>query len=166
MRRYRIGKIVKTHGLRGDLKVYSYTDYPERFEEIDYLFVEDGKEKYEIEKVRYQKNMAIIKIKRIDTIEEAEKYIGKTLYIDQDNIRELEEDEYMIADLVGIEVYLTTGEKVGKVEDVLQYTANDIYQVKSEDGKEYLIPALKEFVPEIDIEKRQMKVHPVKGLFE
>ena len=166
MKKYRIGKIVKTHGLKGEMKLYSYTDYPERFEEIDYLFMENSEKKYEIEIVKYQKNMPIIKIKGIDIIEEAEKYIGQTLYIDEQNIRTLEDDEYMIADLVGLEAYTIDGTTLGKITDVLQYTANDIYVVKSEDGKEYLIPATKEFVPEISLEQNKIIVNPVKGLLE
>ena len=107
MKKYRIGKIVKTHGLKGEMKVYSFTDYPERFAEIDYLYMDESDRKYFIENIKYQKNMAILKIKGIDTIEEAENLIDTTLYIDQANLRELEEDEYMIADLVGMDVELT-----------------------------------------------------------
>ena len=164
MKKYRIGKIVKTHGLKGEMKVYSFTDYPERFAEIDYLYMHESDKKYFIENIKYQKNMAILKIKGIDTIEEAENLIDTTLYIDQANLRELDEDEYMIADLVGMDVVLTTGETIGKVTDVLQYTANDIYVVHSESGDEYLIPAVKEFVPEINMSTKTITVNPVEGL--
>lgn len=166
MKKYRIGKIVKTHGLKGEMKIYSHTDYPERFEEVDYLLMENDKKKYEIEGVKYQKGMPIIKIKGIDRIEEAENFIGQTLYIDEENIRPLEEDEYMIADLVGLEAHTTDGRYLGKVADVLQYTANDIYVIKSEEGKELLIPATIEIVPEILLEENKIIVNPIKGLLE
>lgn len=166
MKKYRIGKAVKPHALRGDLKIYAYTDYPERFEEVKYLLLENDSNPYEIESVKYHKNMPIIKIKGIDRIEDAEKFVGKTFYIDEANTRELEEDEYMIADLVGLDAQTTEGQSLGKVTDVLQYTANDIYVIKSEDGKEYLVPALKEFVPEINIKENKMVINPVKGLLE
>ncbi len=166
MKQYRIGQIVNTHGLRGEVKVYLYTDYPERFDEIDYLYIQNREEKYYIDKARYQNNMVILKIKGIDTIEKAEGLRGLNLYIDEGNIRELDEDEYMIADLIGLDVYLMSGAFFGKLENVLQYSANDIYVIRSEEGKEYLVPAIKEFVPVIDIDNRKIIVEPIRGLLE
>lgn len=166
MKKYRIGQMVNTHGLRGDMKIYSLTDYPERFEEIEYIFFEEEDCKYYIDRVKYHKQMPIIKIKGIDTIEQAEKFRGKTLYIDEQNVRELEEDEYMISDLIGMEAFLEDGTVLGKVENVLPYTANDIYVVRSDDGKEYMIPALKIFVPVLDIKNKKMIIKAMEGLLE
>ena len=164
MKKYRVGKIANTHGLRGDMKVYSYTDYPRRFEEIRYVYFEDGEKKYDIERVKYHKSVPIIKLKGIDSIEEAEAFREKTLFIDQANTRKLEEDEYMISDLIDLVAELEDGTLLGRVVNVLPYSANDIYVIESEDGKEYLIPALKKFVPVIDLEHKKMLVKPIKGM--
>ncbi len=165
MKKYRVGRIVNTHGLKGDVKIYSYTDYPERFEEIDYVYDDDGK-KYMLERVKYHKSMPIIKLQTVDSIDDAEKMRGVTLYIDEENLRELEEDEYMISDLVGLQAFTESGNPLGEVVNVLQYTANDIYVIHSSDGKEYLVPALKEFVPVIDIENKKMIINEIKGLLD
>lgn len=165
MKKYRVGQIVNTHGLKGDVKIYSYTDYPERFEEIDYVYDENRK-KYMLERVKYHKSMPIIKLQTVDSIDDAEKMRGVTLYIDEENLRELEEDEYMISDLVGLQAFTESGNPIGEVVNVLQYTANDIYVIHSSDGKEYLVPALKEFVPIIDLENKKMIINEIKGLLD
>ncbi|MDO4710832.1 MAG: ribosome maturation factor RimM [Peptostreptococcaceae bacterium] len=166
MKKYRIGQMVNTHGLKGEMKIYSYTDYPERFKEIEYIYFEREDQKYYIEKVKFHKSMPIIKLKGIDIIEEAEKYRGKTLYIDEQNLRELDEDEYMISDLIGLEAFLNNGSILGTVVNVLQYSANDIYVIRSDSGKEFLVPAIKEFIPTIDIENKKMIIKPIEGLLE
>lgn len=158
--------MVNTHGLKGDMKIYPYTDYPERFNEIEYIYFEENDEKFFIEKVKFHKSMPIIKLESIDTIEKAETFRGKTLYIDETNIRELEEDEYMISDLIGLVAILEDGDILGEIINVLQYSANDIYVIKSETGKEYLIPAIKAFVPVIDIENNKIVIRPIEGLLD
>lgn len=167
MKKHRIGQIVNTHGLKGDMKVYPLTDYPERFEEIDCLYLEnEGDKKLEIEKVRYQKKMVLLKIKGIDTIEEVEKLREKYLLIDENNRRQLDEDEHMISDLIGLSVYLEDLTPVGKITDVLQYSANDVYVIKNDEGKEYLIPALKQFIPVVDIKNQKVIITPIEGMLE
>lgn len=166
MKKYRVGKVTNTHGLRGDMKIYPHTDYPERFGEIQYIYFEGDEKKYDIEKVKYHKSIPIIKLKGIDSIEEAEKYREKELFIDEQNTRTLEEDEYMVSDLIGLVASLEDGTILGRVVNVLPYSANDIYVVESEDEKEYLIPARKEFVPVVDIKNGIMVVRPIKGMIE
>lgn len=166
MKRYRVGQMVNTHGLKGEMKIYPYTDYPERFNEIKYIYFEENNKKFFIEKVKFHKSMPIIKVKGIDIIENAEVFRGKTLYIDEANIRQLEEDEYMISDLIGLVAILENDNVIGEVINVLQYSANDIYVIKSETGKEYLIPAIKEFVPLIDIENKKIIIRPIEGLLD
>ncbi|MGL5438964.1 MAG: ribosome maturation factor RimM [Filifactoraceae bacterium] len=166
MREYRIGKIVNTHGLKGEVKIYPYTDYPERFDELEYFFLgEKDEKKWELEKVRYQGKMVIGKIKDVNTIEEAESLKDTLIYIDKKNLRELDEDEYMIKDLIGLKVYTEEEQYIGEVRDVLQYSANDVYVVKNEE-KEYLIPAINEFVPIIDIESKKIVIKPIKGMID
>ncbi|MGL5256772.1 MAG: ribosome maturation factor RimM [Proteocatella sp.] len=167
MKKHRIGQIVNTHGLKGDMKIYPYTDYPERFEEVEYLFIEgEGDKKWNIENVRYQKNMVLLKLKGIDTIEAAEELRERNLFIDDSNRRVLDEDENMISDLVGLNVYLEDLTPVGTVKDVLQYTANDVYVIVNEEGKEFLIPALKQFIPVVDVKNNKVIITPIKGMLE
>lgn len=163
-KKYRVGTIINTHGLRGDMKVYSHSDYPERFSEIKYIFFDNSDEKIYIERVKYHKSVPIIKLKGIDSIENAEKYKGSTIFVDNNNTKKLADDEYMVSDLIGITAKLDNDEVLGVVENVLPYSANDIYLIKSEDGKEFLIPAIKEFVPVIDIKEKIMIIKPIKGM--
>lgn len=166
MRKFRLGKAVKTHGLKGEVKIYPYTDDLDRFSQIACFYFGDCADAYFVERVKQQNNMVILKIKGIDRIEDAEPHIGSILYIDEQNLRALEEGEFMIADLVGLEAVTTDGALIGRVKEVLQYAANDIYVVRAESGKEYLIPATKEIVPEISLEEGKMWIVPIKGLLE
>jgi len=162
---FKIGQIVKVQGLKGDMRVYPLTDYKERFEELDWVYISDDTEtKYEIEKVRYKGNVVILKIKGIDTINDAEKLIKKYLKIPRENARELEDDEYFISDLIGIKAYTVDGEYVGVLNDVLQTGANDVYLIKNDENKEILIPAIKKFVPELSIEDKKMIIDPIEGM--
>ncbi|MEJ8553625.1 ribosome maturation factor RimM [Tepidibacter sp. Z1-5] len=162
---FNIGQIVKVQGLKGDMRVYPLTDYKERFEEIDWVYIsDDTKTKYEIEKVRYKGNVVILKIKGIDSINDAEKLVKKYLKIPRENARELEEDEYFISDLIGIKAYTVDGEYVGVLDEVLQTGANDVYLIKNDENKEILIPAIKKFVPELSIEDKKMIIDPIEGM--
>ena len=111
----RIGKIVNTHGLKGEVKVYPYTDYPERFKEIQYLYMENSDEKISVENVKISKNMVILKLSSILTIDDAEKNRNNYLFIDRDNARKLDEDEHLIADLIGCKVYDVSEKRVAKM---------------------------------------------------
>ncbi|MDK2803349.1 MAG: rRNA processing protein RimM [Peptostreptococcaceae bacterium] len=162
----RIGKIVNTHGLKGEVKVYPYTDYPERFKEIQYLYMENSDEKISVENVKISKNMVILKLSSILTIDDAEKNRNNYLFIDRENARKLDEDEHLIADLIGCKVYDISEKYIGLLEDVLQYSANDVYSIKSENGKTYLVPAIKKFVPVIDIDNKKIIIDPIEGMIE
>ncbi|CAH2212960.1 ribosome maturation factor RimM [Tepidibacter aestuarii] len=162
---FKIGQIVKVQGLKGEMRVYPLTDYKERFEEIDWVYISDDKEtKYEIEKVRYKGNVVILKIKGIDSINDAEKLMKKYLRIPRENARELEDDEYFISDLIGIKAYTVGGEYIGVLDEVLQTAANDVYLIKNDENKEILIPAIKKFVPELSIEDKKMIIDPIEGM--
>lgn len=164
---FKVGQIVSTQGLKGDMRVYTLTDYPERFEELDWVYMEgDFHTKHEIEKVRFKGQLAIIKIKGIDNADDVEKLRSKYLYVPRENARELDEDEFFISDMIGMDVYTVEDEYIGTLKEVLQYSANDVYVVKNEEGKEYLIPAVMEFVPTIDIENKKMIINPIKGMLD
>ncbi|OPJ55634.1 ribosome maturation factor RimM [Alkalithermobacter paradoxus] len=161
---FKIGQIVNTQGLRGEMRVYPLTDYKERFEEIQWVYIgDDFNNKHFIEKVRYKNSMVILKIKGIDDINQVERLKNKYLVIPRENARELEEDTYFIADLIGLEVYTVNGEYVGILEDVMQPGANDVYVIKN-GSKEYLIPAIKQFVPHINMNERKIIIDPIEGM--
>ena len=116
--------------------------------------------------VRYKGNMVIMKIKNVDRVEDAEKLRNKFMYVSREDSRELEEGEFFIADMIGMDVYTLDNNHIGTLKDVLQYAANDVYVIKSNDGKEFLIPAITKFVPTIDINERKMIIDPIKGMLD
>jgi 16S rRNA processing protein RimM len=159
------GKIVTTHGIRGEVKIMPYTDVPELLCEFDRLFI--GKEHREviIERSRVFKNTVIAKIEGISTPEEAEKLRNKILYMHRDDL-ELDEDTYFIQDLIGMEVRdADSGQVYGRLDDVMQTGANDVYVIKG-DGREYLVPAIADVIVSTDLENDIMTIRPLDGLFD
>ena len=164
---FRIGQIANTHGLKGEVRVYPYVDDINRFDDLESFYLNKNfNEEFEVERVRYKGNMVIMKIKGIDSVELAEKLKTKNLYISRENSVDLDEDEFFIADLIGLEVFTVAGDKVGVLKDVLQYSANDVYVVKGDNDKEYLIPSTMKFVPEINLEDKKMIIDPIKGMLD
>ena len=165
MENIKIGKIVNAVALKGEVKVYHYTDYKERFEEINELIIDN--KKYKIENVRYQKEKAIIKLEGINDRTMAENIKDKDIYITENDLRELPEDTYYIKDLVGLKVVdYQSGDTIGTVSDVLQNSAQDIYTVKLENGKEIMIPAVSEFIKEISMDEKNIKVKLIPGFMD
>ncbi|MCI5648917.1 MAG: ribosome maturation factor RimM [Fusicatenibacter sp.] len=162
-----IGVISSTHGVRGEVKVYPTTE-PERFLDLDRVFLDTGKEKkeYHVAGVRFFKQFAIVKFQGIDNINDIEKYKGCSLYVDREDAIELEEDEYYIADLQGLDIYTENGELFGVLRDVMETGANDVYIVDSREHGEVLIPAIHDCILDVDLEKNRMTVHLLPGLVE
>lgn len=161
MNKIKIGKIVNTKGLKGELKIYPYTDYPERFEEFNHIFIDDNE--YIIEKVTYSKNnMSVIKLKGINTVEEALKMKDKFVSINRSEFRILDENEYFLIDLIGLNVF-NNNEKIGVLTDVLTDRAQDIYIVKT-DEREIMIPAVKKYIEEVNIGEGYIVVKSIEGL--
>jgi len=131
---FEVGQIVNTFGIKGFLKVKPFTDEITRFEELKkvYIVKKNEMQEVEIEDVNYQKDMVLLKLKGIDNLTEAEKYKGLYLKIDRKNAKKLEEGTYFIADLLGIEVYTDEGLLLGKVDDIFNAGANDVYVIKDE----------------------------------
>lgn len=163
-----VGKIVNTHGLRGEVKVVAWTDYPEDFENIEYVYVKNktADEKLHISSIKYQKNNLIIKFSEIKDINKAEKYKNLTLYAEREMLGELPEGVYYIADLIGAEVLDEKGEKLGVIADVFNTGANDIYDVKRDGKKNILIPVIDDVVKEIDIDRKIVRIEMMEGLDE
>ena len=162
----KVGVITTTHGVRGEVKVYPTTDEPERFLELDYVLLDTGRElrKLEIKNVKFFKNLVILKFKGVDNINDIEKYKGRDLWIPRKEGQELEEDQYYIADLLGMSVVLEDGQEFGTLKDVMETGANDVYIIDSAEHGEVLLPAIKECILDVDLEKNVMTIHLMKGL--
>jgi len=163
---FEIGQIVNTSGLKGEIKIKPFTDDITKFNNFKTIYVSIKKElkEFEVEKVRFSKNMVFLKLKGIDTIEEAENY--RNLYIKRkrDKDEEIEEDTYYIVDLIGCRVYTDDQKELGEVIDVFSTGSNDVYVVKDELGKQVLLPAIKEVIKNVDIENKLITVHLMEGL--
>lgn len=160
------GRITGTHGLRGEVRVQPWADSPEFLAEFDELYLDEGAKKIEITSARAQKQMIIMKIKGVDSIDDADKLRNKVLYMNRNDV-ELEDGAYFIQDLIGLEVLdVETGERVGRLTDVSETGANDIYHIRTDDGREFLIPVIDDVVKEISPENGFVKIFRMKGLFE
>ena len=161
----KVGVITTTHGVRGEVKVFP-TTYAERFMELEYVILDTGREKREltIQNVKFFKNLVILKFEGIDNINDIEKYKGKELWVPREEAQELDEDEYYIGDLIGMDVLLEDGTRFGSLKDVMETGANDVYVVETEEGKEVLLPAIHDCIMDVDIEKNAMTIHLMKGL--
>ena len=148
-----VGVITTTHGVRGEVKVFPTTDDPARFKKLKDVILDNGKAKkdLEIENVKFFKNMVILKFQA-------------KLLVTRENAVELEEDEYFIADLIGINVTSDEDEELGTIKDVLQTGANDVYVIAKENTPDLLVPAIHDCVLAVDIEAQTMTVHLLEGL--
>lgn len=162
----KVGVISSTHGLRGEVKVFPTTDNVKRFQTCKEVILDTGREQIflEIQGVKFFKQFAILKFKGYDDINQIEIYKGKDLYVTRENAVPLKKDEYFIADLIGLAVENEEGEKLGILKDVIETGANDVYSVTMDDGRELLLPAIKECILDVDIEKGSMRVHVLDGL--
>ncbi|MCD5410164.1 MAG: ribosome maturation factor RimM [Clostridiales bacterium] len=162
----RIGQIVGTHGLKGAVKVYPLTDYIERFEELDYVFVEETNEKLIITGVKYKPNIVILQLENYDDINKVEKFRNSYLMIEERQRRKLPEDIHYITDIIGLSVYTLDNTYVGKIENIIQSGSNEVYVIKDDKKRETLIPSVKEFVVEINLEEQKIIVSPIEGMIE
>lgn len=163
---FRVGVIANTHGVRGEVKVFPTTQEPERFKKLKDVILDTGKEKIDLEvkSVRFFKNLVIVKFKGIDNINDIEKYKGHDLWIPREEGQELDEDEYYIADLLGLRVILDDGTEFGTLKNVMETGANDVYIIDTNAHGEVLVPAIRECIQDIDLEKNTMTIHLMKGL--
>jgi len=159
------GKIVTTHGIRGEVKVQPWTDTPDVFCDLKKVYINKGATAIDVENAREHKNMLIIKLKGTDTVEAAQKMVNTILYIDRSDIK-LEEGAYFIQDIIGLEVVdVDNGKHYGKVTDVTSTGANDVFHITLE-NKTYLIPNIKSVVIDIDVEGGKITIRPLEGLLE
>lgn len=162
-----IGKIVNTHGIKGELKIYPLTDNIYRFDHLKTAFLGEEKIKVEIQNVKYHKNFAILKFKEFNDINEVLHFKEEFIYVDMDGRVDLPEEHYFIFDIIGCKVYDTSNILIGTVIEVIQSAGNDVYVVKDmRDQKEYLIPAVKEFFVLIDVANKKIIIDPIEGMIE
>lgn len=162
MQKLEVGQIVNTFGIKGFVKVKPFTDDITRFKALKKIYIKN--EQHEIEEVKFHKNMVLLKLKGIDTIEQAEMLRNCYIEIDRKDGVKLDENSYYIVDLLGLEVYQDNGKLLGILEDIYNTGSNDIYVVKNEEGKQLLLPAISEVIKDIDLNAKKITVHLIKGL--
>ncbi|MEO2238710.1 ribosome maturation factor RimM [Dorea sp. YH-dor226] len=161
-----VGVITSTHGVRGEVKVYPTTDDATRFKQLKHVLLDTGKETLplEIQGVKFFKQFVILKFKGIDNINDIEKYKRCPILVERCDAVELEEDEYFIADMIGMAVETEEGKEFGTLKDVIETGANDVYVIDSIEHGEVLVPAIKECILNVNIEECRMKIHLMDGL--
>ena len=161
-----VGVITSTHGVRGEVKVFPTTDDAARFKQLKHVLLDTGREMkpLEIQGVKFFKQFVILKFKGIDNINDIERYKRCPLLVERKDAVELKEDEYFIADMIGIQVETEDREVFGTLKDVMETGANDVYVIDTEEHGAVLVPAIKECILDVDVEKRKMTIHLMDGL--
>ncbi len=163
---FQVGIITKTHGVHGEVNVFPTTDDPKRFLNLTevILSTDKGQQTLTIEKVRFFKSNVILKFQGYDTIESIEIYKGSPLLVPRSAAVPLQENEYFIADLIGLSVETESESDFGVLRDVLTTGANDVYVIDSPAHGEVLVPAIADCIREVDVENGRMKIHLLDGL--
>lgn len=161
-----IGQIVNTFGIKGMVKIKPFTDDINRFDKLEKVYIKnkEGKKEYQIQEVKYHKNMVLMKLEGVDTLEQAEILRQSYLLVNREDEEPLEEGVYYIVDLIGLEVYTDENIFLGKVDDIFNTGSNDIYVVKDGKGKQILLPGIPEVLKNVDLENGKITVHLIPGL--
>ncbi|PWM25115.1 MAG: 16S rRNA processing protein RimM [Oscillospiraceae bacterium] len=160
------GKIVSTHGIAGEVRVQPWCDSPQDLEGIRTLYFDRGATPVGVLRARAHKNVVLLKLEGVDTVEAAQALRGRVLWAAREDIP-LEEGEYFVQDLLGMEVFdADTGRKYGVLTDVSETGANDVYHITFPDGAVRLIPVIDEVVLSTDPDQNRMEIRPLKGLFD
>jgi len=158
-----IGKIINTHGLKGEVKISAWTNSYDDFENFSYVYTKAG-QKLNIDGIKYQKNNLIVKFREINSIEEAEKYKNKILYLTKEELGELPENVYYIADLLDCTVFNEDDEKIGILCDIFSTGSNDVYDIRRENAKNLLVPIIDGVVKSVDTENKKIVIKIPEGL--
>lgn len=163
-----VGVLTSTHGVRGEVKVFPMTDDVRRFKKNKKYILEtpSGPIDVTVESTKFFKQFVILKLEGFDSIDDIAQYKNCGLYVTRENAVKCEKDEYFIADLIGMEVVEEGGAKIGELSDVIQTGANDVYVVKTPEGKELLFPAIKDCVRSVDMTERRVTVYIMPGLLD
>lgn len=167
MKKYlEVGRICGTHALKGEVRVEAWADSPEFLCSFKNMYFDEGQKKLKVKGARVHKNIVILKIEGINSIEEADVLRGKVLYIDRNDVQ-LEEGRYFVQDLIGLKLIdADNGTEYGEICEVSSTYANDIYHIKRNDDKIDLIPAIDDVIAETNIEEGYVKIHRMKGMFD
>ena len=164
-----IGLIVAPFGIRGEIKVFSLSDIPDRFTQLKAIYLQRDNRHiaYTIKTVRpYKGDMVILKLEGIDDANAVEDLRNLSIVIPMDELAKLPPDSYYLHDIIGLHVTTLNGQQLGAIVDVIATGSNDVYIVKSEEGREVLIPAIKDVVKQVDLIRQMMYIDPIKGLLE
>ena len=161
-----IGKVVSTQGNKGEVNVLPLTDSTDRFKNLDTVFLRNSNSRktLNIEKIRSKENTVILKLEDIDNIEKAKMIVGSFLEVERKNAVKLPKDTYFVFEIIGLEVYTENNIFLGKVENVISTGSNDVYIVKNRNKEELYIPATREVVKNINLEKKRITINIVDGL--
>lgn len=162
MSKIEVGKIVNVRGVRGEVKINPFLDDTQAFREFDFLYIKEKQVK--ILGVKFVKNNPILLLEGVDSVEKAEALRNTSVYVDEEMLPELSENEYYIKDILGLEVVTLEGETLGKITDVFKTGSNDVYEVQMESGKKFLIPAISQVIKEININDKKVTVELLEGL--
>ncbi len=162
---FQVGIITNTHGIAGEVKVFPTTDDPKRFKKLKEVILEPEKENriLHITGVKFVKNLVVLKFQEFASINDVQRLREKKLYVTRENAVKLKKNEYFIADLIGLKVQSTDGRDLGTLTDVITTGANDVYVLQG-DGRELLVPAIRECIREVDLEAGTMTVYLLPGL--
>ena len=165
---FKIGTITSTHGIKGEVKVFPTTDDVTRFKKLKEVILKNDKESLSlhIEGVKFFKQFVILKFKEYSDINDIERFRGYDLFVERKDAIELNDDEYYKADLINLKVIFDNYDSEGILFDIIETGANDVYVVKTDDGKEILVPAIKLCIKEVDLDKNTMCIHLMDGMVE
>ena len=160
------GKIVGTHGVKGELRVDPWCDSADFLAGLKTLYWDKGSQKLDVVSSRVHKTLLLLRLKGIDSVEQADTLRGKILYLNRADVK-LEDGRYFMQDLIGMDVYdADSFVYYGKLTEIMRTGANDVYQVTSESKKDYLIPAIPNVIIDINITESKMLIRPLKGIFD
>ena len=160
-----VGKIISSHGIKGELKIFPLTDDINRFKYLKEVYIGEEKLPVQVVGVKFNKDKPIIRLKEFDNINQVLKFKDRYLYVDDENLIELEENEYFVFQLLRCKVENMEGKSIGVLEDIINTLSNDVYVIRHGE-KEYLVPAIKEFIKNIDIESKLIRIDPIEGMIE
>ncbi|MDQ0230557.1 ribosome maturation factor RimM [Metabacillus malikii] len=168
---FNVGKIVNTHGIRGEVRVISKTDFAdERYEpgNILYIFKDDDNQPIEVkvESHRVHKNFDLLTFEGLNSIQDVEQFKGSLLKVSEEQLSELDDGEYYFHEIIGCKMITDQGEEIGTIREILSTGANDVWVVKRRVGKDLLVPYIDEIVKEISIENKQVIISPMEGLLD
>ena len=156
-----IGRITAPHGIRGEFRMYVYSHFPENILEVPEIYIGDEESPRQLTRARRKDNLVIMRVEGVTSKEMADELRDELVRIDFEHAAPLEEGEYYHFELIGLTAFDESGNELGTVEDIIETGANDVYVIKDSEGKEILIPALEDVVPEIDVDNGRMVVRPL-----